>query len=131
MTTAWTLASVCFSRAAMAHNRSPSRPELSGVAMFQPSSSAVGTPQAACVCAMGTSRRAAARARRRNGLPSSRMLPPPFWLLRRRRDRYFHRRPLQHFLMEGVEFWVGLAPAAIGKAEIGIAEHADQADLRD
>src|SRR6266478_1962506 len=53
------------------------------------------------------------------------------WLLRRRRDRDFHRGPLHHLLMEGVELRIGLAPAAIGKAEIGIAEHADEADLRD
>src|SRR3979490_1688249 len=33
--------------------------------------------------------------------------------------------------MEGVETRVGLAPAAIGKTEIGIAEHADEADLYD
>ena len=33
--------------------------------------------------------------------------------------------------MEGVELRIGLAPAAIGEAEIGIAEHADKADLRD
>ena len=51
--------------------------------------------------------------------------------LRRRRHRDLHRRPLQHLLIEGVEFWVGLAPAAIGKAEVGIAEHANKSDLHD
>src|SRR5689334_18519563 len=50
---------------------------------------------------------------------------------RRRRYRDFHRRPFHHLLIEGVELRVGLAPAAIGKAEIGIAEHADEADLGD
>src|SRR5665647_3828206 len=51
--------------------------------------------------------------------------------LRRRRQRDLHRRPLQHLLMEGIELRIGLAPAAIGKAEIGIAEHAGKRDLRD
>src|SRR3954463_1567223 len=55
----------------------------------------------------------------------------PILASRRRRRRDLHRRPLQHFLMERIEFWIGLAPAAIGKAEIGITEHANEADLGD
>src|SRR5437868_14086569 len=102
--------------------------------MLQPSSSAVGVPQAGLLCpragAEAASSRAAAIARRRHLLLPSRMLPSPFSMLRRRRDRNLHGRPLQHLLVERVEFWIGLAPAAVGKAEIGIAEHADEADPR-
>src|SRR5690348_18326488 len=51
--------------------------------------------------------------------------------LRRRWHRNLDRWPLQHLLMELVELGIRLAPPAIGKAEVGIAEHADKADLRD
>src|ERR1700732_3783082 len=51
--------------------------------------------------------------------------------LRRRRHGYLDRRPRQHLFVEGIELRIGLAPAAIGKAEIGIAEHAGERDLRD
>src|SRR5207302_9814845 len=119
----------------MAQSGALLRPTLSGVAMVQPSSSAVGVPQAGFDCPQaGTDeayKNAAAKPRRRNLLLPARMLPSPIRALRRRRDRDLHRRPLQHFLMEGIELRIGLAPAAVRKAEIGIAEHADEADLRD
>src|SRR6476620_9957247 len=118
----------------MAHSRPLSRPTLSGESMVQPSPRAAGTPQdgfawLSAGVADTASTKTAARPRRRNRLLPSRMLPSPFPLLRRRRDRDFHRRPLQHLLMESVELRIGLAPAAIGKAKIGIAQHANKADL--
>src|SRR6186713_1261872 len=136
------LALVAASRAAMPQRRSPSRPTLSGVAVGQPSPTEAGFPQArlrwpmasSWVCAAAAdaaNRKRAARPRRRNALPPSRMRCLHSLVLRRRRDRDFHRWPLQHLLMESIELRIGLAPAAIGKAEVGIAEHADQADLRD
>src|SRR5258705_12734641 len=120
----------------MRHSRTLSRPTLSGQSMVQPSPRVAGTPQAgfvwpsACV-ADAASTKTAAKRRRRYGLLPSRMLPSPFPLLRRRWDRDLYRRSLQHSLMEGVELRIGLAPAAIGKAEIGIAEHAYEPDLYD
>src|SRR4051794_2934652 len=119
----------------MRHSRAPSKPALSGESMVQPSPRAAGTPQGGFAWLSAgvvdtASTKTAARPRRRTRLLPSRMLPSPFPLLRRRRDRDFHRRPLQHLLMESVEFWIGLAPAAIGKAEIRITEHANKADLR-
>src|ERR1700754_4727156 len=133
MTTEWTSASISFIRALMPQSRAPSRPTLSGVAMVQPSSRAAGIPQGRPVCphaaVAAASTNMAARPRCRNFLPPSRMLPSPCSLLRGRRHRDFHRGPFQNFLIEGVELRIGLAPAAIGKPEIGIAEHADEADL--
>src|SRR6266516_3758340 len=120
----------------MRHSRAPSRPTLSGESMVQPSPRAAGTPQAgfvwpsACV-ADAASTKTAAKPRRRNFLPTSPMLPSPLLWLRRRRDRDLYRRSLQHPLMESVELRIGLAPAAIGKAEIGIAEYAYEPDLYD
>src|SRR6185437_13869865 len=65
--------------------------------------------------------------------PRLRWFPKLRWFprLRWRRDRDLDRRPRQHFFVEGIEFRIRLAPAAIGKAEIGIAEYADKTDLGD
>src|SRR4051794_34376888 len=45
-----------------------------------------------------------------------------------RRHGDLHGLALQHLLVEGVEGRKRLAPAAIGEAIIGIAEHADEVD---
>src|SRR6476660_2281347 len=51
--------------------------------------------------------------------------------LSRRRHRDFYRGPGQHLFVECIQVRIGLAPAAIRKAEVGVAEHAYQPDLRD
>src|SRR5579864_557262 len=49
----------------------------------------------------------------------------------RRRHGILDRRPLHHLLMERRGLRKRLAPAAIGEAEVGVAEGADQRDLGD
>src|SRR6185312_12596728 len=130
------LASVSFNRAAMRHSRAPSRPTPSGESIVQPSPRAAGTPQAGFVWPSAqvvdkANAKTAVKPRRRNFLLPSRMQPSLFLLLCRGRYRDFHRRPLEHLPVKRVELRIGLAPAAIGEAEVGIAEHANKADLRD
>src|SRR3954453_17881290 len=133
----------CPSRAAMPQSCAPSMPTLSGDAVNQPSSVDDGGSQARFRCpgtmpsactevveTVNASMRLAPRMPRR-GKRSSIILLPAVAILRRWRHRDLHGGPLQHFLVERVELRIGLAPAAIGEAEVGIAEHADEADLRD
>src|SRR4051794_21215023 len=119
----------------MPQSCAPSMPTLSGDAVVQPSSADDGGSQARFRCPGGmpsartevvetvkASTRLAPRILRR-GKRSRIILPLAVAILRRGRHRDLHRGPLQHFLVEGVELRIGLAPAAIGEAEVGIAEH--------
>src|ERR1700742_1811676 len=91
-------------------------PTLSGDAIVQPSSIDDGDPQAsACTDVAETANASTRLAPRmlRRGKRSRIVLLPAVPQLRRWRHRNLHRGPLQHLLMEGVELWIGLAPAAI------------------
>src|SRR3954451_1033907 len=127
----------------MPQSGAPSMPTLSGAAAVQPLSVDDGGSQARFRCpgtmpsartgvaeTVNASTRLAPRMPRR-GKRSCIILLPAVAILRRGRHRDLHGGPLQHLLVEGVELRIGLAPAAFGEAEVGIAEYADQADLRD